>query len=167
MTNFVLQPLYGFASGDPLRFRRALGHSDLFYVEDRDLEFKEVCNCFTASHVGVCTSLPCTVIAWGISEVAIFVIWTHLCTIRAFDTFQCALMSYCVCQRMLVMWLSFFGRHVVSIVTHCVLPLQVVEAPLPKAPLDTSVVAHWLAVEGVQPAIPENAPIEGKILGLS
>lgn len=72
-----VEPLYGFASGDPLRFRRALGHSDLFYVEDRDLEFKEV-----------------------------------------------------------------------------------VEAPLPKAPLDTSVVAHWLAVEGVQPAIPENAPIE-------
>lgn len=38
----TLQPLYGFASGDPLRFRRALGHSDLFYVEDIDLEFKEV-----------------------------------------------------------------------------------------------------------------------------
>jgi hypothetical protein len=38
----MVQPLYGFASGDPLRFRRALGHSDLFYVEDRDLEFKEV-----------------------------------------------------------------------------------------------------------------------------
>lgn len=37
-----MQPLYGFASGDPLRFRRAIGHSDLFYVEDRDLEFKEV-----------------------------------------------------------------------------------------------------------------------------
>lgn len=38
--------------------------------------------------------------------------------------------------------------------------LQVIDAPFPKAPLDTSVVAHWLAVEGVQPAIPENAPIE-------
>jgi transcription initiation factor TFIID subunit 6 len=38
----LVQPLYGFASGDPLRFRRAMGHSDLFYVEDRDLEFKEV-----------------------------------------------------------------------------------------------------------------------------
>lgn len=72
-----VEPLYGFASGDPLRFRRAIGHSDLFYVEDRDLEFKEI-----------------------------------------------------------------------------------IEAPLPKAPLDTAVVAHWLAVEGVQPAIPENAPIE-------
>jgi transcription initiation factor TFIID subunit 6 len=72
-----VEPLYGFASGDPLRFRRALGHSDLFYVEDRDLEFKEI-----------------------------------------------------------------------------------IDAPLPRAPLDTSVVAHWLAVEGVQPAIPENAPIE-------
>lgn len=72
-----VEPLYGFASNDPLRFRRALGHADLFYVEDRDLDFKEV-----------------------------------------------------------------------------------IEAPLPRAPLDTSVVAHWLAVEGVQPAIPENAPIE-------
>lgn len=72
-----VEPLYGFASGDPLRFRRPVGHSDLFYVEDRDLEFKEI-----------------------------------------------------------------------------------IDAPLPRAPLDTSVVAHWLAVEGVQPAIPENAPIE-------
>jgi transcription initiation factor TFIID subunit 6 len=77
----MVQPLYGFASGDPLRFRRALGHSDLFYVEDRDLEFKEI-----------------------------------------------------------------------------------IDAPLPRAPLDTSVVAHWLAVEGVQPAIPENAPIESKCM---
>lgn len=35
-----------------------------------------------------------------------------------------------------------------------------IEAPLPKAPLDTTVVAHWLAIEGVQPAIPENPPPE-------
>lgn len=32
---------------------------------------------------------------------------------------------------------------------------------MPKAPLDVSVTAHWLAIEGVQPAIPENAPVEG------
>lgn len=38
---------------------------------------------------------------------------------------------------------------------------QVIEAPLPKAPLDTAVVGHWLAIEGVQPAIPENPPLEG------
>ncbi|CAA0832430.1 Transcription initiation factor TFIID subunit 6 [Striga hermonthica] len=38
--------------------------------------------------------------------------------------------------------------------------LHVIEAPLPKAPLDTAVIAHWLAVEGVQPAIPENPPSE-------
>ena len=37
------------------------------------------------------------------------------------------------------------------------------EAPLPKVPIDTTVVAHWLAIEGVQPAIPENAPLEGII----
>jgi hypothetical protein len=39
--------------------------------------------------------------------------------------------------------------------------MQIIEAPLPKAPLDTAVVAHWLAIEGVQPAIPENPPIDG------
>ena len=36
------QPIYGFASGDPLRFRRALGHRDLFYVDDKDVDFKDV-----------------------------------------------------------------------------------------------------------------------------
>ena len=36
-----------------------------------------------------------------------------------------------------------------------------IEAPLPKAPLDTTIVCHWLAIEGVQPAIPENAAVEG------
>ncbi|KAH0751382.1 hypothetical protein KY285_004530 [Solanum tuberosum] len=68
-----VEPIYGFASGDPLRFRRAAGHKDLFYIEEKDVEFKDV-----------------------------------------------------------------------------------IEAPLPKAPLDAAVVAHWLAIEGVQPAIPEN-----------
>ncbi|KAI7739971.1 hypothetical protein M8C21_001028 [Ambrosia artemisiifolia] len=37
---------------------------------------------------------------------------------------------------------------------------QVIEAPLSKPPLDTALVNHWLAIEGVQPAIPENAPLE-------
>ncbi|XP_010913968.1 transcription initiation factor TFIID subunit 6 [Elaeis guineensis] len=72
-----VEPLYGFASGDPLRFKRAVGHKDLFYIDDKDVDLKDVIN-----------------------------------------------------------------------------------APLPKAPLDTGVVAHWLAIEGVQPAIPENAPVE-------
>lgn len=39
--------------------------------------------------------------------------------------------------------------------------MQLIEAPLSKTPLDTAVISHWLAIEGVQPAIPENAPIEG------
>ncbi|XP_062198680.1 transcription initiation factor TFIID subunit 6 isoform X2 [Phragmites australis] len=72
-----VEPIYGFASGDPLRFKRAVGHKDLFYLDDREVDFKEI-----------------------------------------------------------------------------------IEAPLPKAPLDTAVVAHWLAIEGVQPAIPENPPID-------
>lgn len=72
-----VEPVYGFASGDPLRFKRAVGHMDLFYIEDKDVDFKDI-----------------------------------------------------------------------------------IEAPLPKAPLDTSIMCHWLAIEGVQPAIPENAPVE-------
>lgn len=72
-----VEPVYGFASGGPLRFRRAIGHRDLFYLDDKDVEFKDV-----------------------------------------------------------------------------------IEAPLPRAPLDTAIFCHWLAIEGVQPAIPENAPVE-------
>ncbi|KAL8171028.1 hypothetical protein V2J09_022832 [Rumex salicifolius] len=72
-----VEPIYGFASGDPLRFRRAGGHKDLFYINDKDMDFKDV-----------------------------------------------------------------------------------IEAPLPKVPLDTSIACHWLAIDGVQPAIPENAPVK-------
>ncbi|KAL5548503.1 hypothetical protein UlMin_003734 [Ulmus minor] len=72
-----VEPIYGFASGDPLRFKRAAGHKDLFYIDDKDVEFKDV-----------------------------------------------------------------------------------IETPLPKAPLDVTVTTHWLAIEGVQPAIPENTQVE-------
>ncbi|KAK3014530.1 hypothetical protein RJ639_010080 [Escallonia herrerae] len=72
-----VEPIYGLASGDALQFKRAARHKDLFYVDEKDLEFKDV-----------------------------------------------------------------------------------IEAPLSKAPPDTTVLAHWLAIEGVQPAIPENAPVE-------
>ncbi|GMY09761.1 transcription initiation factor TFIID subunit 6 isoform X1 [Fagus crenata] len=72
-----VEPIYGFASGGPLRFKRAIGHRDLFYIDDKDVDLKDV-----------------------------------------------------------------------------------IEAPLPKAPLDTAVLCHWLAIEGVQPAIPENASVE-------
>lgn len=70
-----VEPVYGFASGDSLRFKKAA--EDMFYVDDKDVEFREV-----------------------------------------------------------------------------------LEAPLPKAPVDTAVTAHWLAIEGVQPAILQNVPIE-------
>ncbi|KAK9084716.1 hypothetical protein Sjap_025127 [Stephania japonica] len=73
-----VEPIYGFTSGDPLHFKRAVGHMDLFYIDDKD----------------------------------------------------------------------------------------VIEAPLPKAPLEPAVVAHWLAIEGVQPAIPENAPVEALVAPL-
>lgn len=42
--------------------------------------------------------------------------------------------------------------------------MQVIEATLPKAPLDTTVTSHWLAIEGIQPAIPENASVKGTFL---
>ncbi|GKA88851.1 hypothetical protein Tco_0810663 [Tanacetum coccineum] len=38
---------------------------------------------------------------------------------------------------------------------------QVIKEPLPKALSDTAVIGHWLVVEGVQPAIPENPSVEG------
>jgi hypothetical protein len=38
--------------------------------------------------------------------------------------------------------------------------LQLIEAPLPKVPRDVGVSVHWLAINGQQPAVPENAPIE-------
>lgn len=38
----VHQPIYGFASNDPLRFKRAAGQKDLFYVNDLDLDLKNV-----------------------------------------------------------------------------------------------------------------------------
>ncbi|XP_076926801.1 transcription initiation factor TFIID subunit 6-like [Bidens hawaiensis] len=72
-----IQPLYVASANNSLRFKRALRSKDLFYVEDKVVEFREV-----------------------------------------------------------------------------------IEAPLPKAPLDMAVTSHWLAIEGVQPAIPENAPLE-------
>ncbi|XVE72484.1 hypothetical protein DITRI_Ditri11bG0042700 [Diplodiscus trichospermus] len=71
-----VEPVYGFTSGGPLQFKRAVGHRDLFYVDDKELDLKDV-----------------------------------------------------------------------------------IEASLPKAPLDTGITCHWLAIEGVQPAIPENAPV--------
>ncbi|XP_041006065.1 transcription initiation factor TFIID subunit 6 isoform X2 [Juglans microcarpa x Juglans regia] len=72
-----VEPIYGFASMGPLRFKRAIGQRDLFYIDDKDVDLKDV-----------------------------------------------------------------------------------IETPLPKAPLDTAVHCHWLAIEGVQPAIPENASVE-------
>nr|XP_051222444.1 transcription initiation factor TFIID subunit 6-like [Lolium perenne] len=36
-----VKPVYGFASGDPLRFKRAVYHNDLFYIDDREVDFKE------------------------------------------------------------------------------------------------------------------------------
>lgn len=35
---------------------------------------------------------------------------------------------------------------------------EILSSPAPKIPLDVSVRAHWLSVEGVQPTVPENPP---------
>lgn len=38
----MFQPIYGFASNDNLRFKRAPGYNDLFYIDDRDVDIKDV-----------------------------------------------------------------------------------------------------------------------------
>ncbi|KAK7499297.1 hypothetical protein BaRGS_00009557 [Batillaria attramentaria] len=39
---------------------------------------------------------------------------------------------------------------------------EVINSTLPKVPLDLAIKAHWLSIEGVQPAIPENPPPASK-----
>ncbi|CAH2033389.1 unnamed protein product [Thlaspi arvense] len=36
---------------------------------------------------------------------------------------------------------------------------NVIEAPLPNAPPDASITSHWLAIDGIQPSIPQNSPL--------
>ena len=40
--------------------------------------------------------------------------------------------------------------------------MELASAPLPKIPMGVSLRAHWLAIDGVQPAIPENPPAQSK-----
>lgn len=37
---------------------------------------------------------------------------------------------------------------------------QLVEAPLPRPPVEVAIMPHWLFINGVQPVTPENAPLE-------
>jgi transcription initiation factor TFIID subunit 6 len=39
---------------------------------------------------------------------------------------------------------------------------ELTSAPLPKIPMGVSLRAHWLAIDGVQPSIPENPPAQSK-----
>lgn len=36
------QPIYGFASSGALQFKKAIGHKDLFYLDDKDVDIKDV-----------------------------------------------------------------------------------------------------------------------------
>ena len=38
----LYHPICGFSSNDPLRFKRAAGHKDLFYIDDKDVDIKDV-----------------------------------------------------------------------------------------------------------------------------
>lgn len=38
--------------------------------------------------------------------------------------------------------------------------VQAVDQPLPKVPVEVGVIPHWLAIDGLQPAIPENEAIQ-------
>lgn len=42
LLSLLRQPLYGCASADSLTFNKAVGHQDLFYVDDKDVEFGQV-----------------------------------------------------------------------------------------------------------------------------
>ncbi|XP_023644732.1 transcription initiation factor TFIID subunit 6b isoform X3 [Capsella rubella] len=37
---------------------------------------------------------------------------------------------------------------------------NVIEAPLPNAPPDASITSHWLTIDGIQPSIPQNSPLQ-------
>jgi hypothetical protein len=37
---------------------------------------------------------------------------------------------------------------------------QLIEKPLPKLPREAGVAVHWLAIDGVQPDLPENTPLD-------
>ncbi|XP_017253377.1 transcription initiation factor TFIID subunit 6 [Daucus carota subsp. sativus] len=39
-----LEPIYGFGSGDALKFKKATTHKDLFYIDDKQVDFKNVIN---------------------------------------------------------------------------------------------------------------------------
>jgi len=79
-----VETLYGFSGNEPLKFVKAVGTKDLYFVDDKELDFSEIAN-----------------------------------------------------------------------------------MPLPEAPRETSLSAHWLAVEGVQPAIPQNPIVQVDTAGSS
>ena len=39
---------------------------------------------------------------------------------------------------------------------------ELTSTPIPRLPLAPTLRAHWLAIDGVQPAIPENPPAQNK-----
>lgn len=48
----------------------------------------------------------------------------------------------------------------ISLRCYCPAFTQLIETPLPKLPLEAGVAVHWLAINGVQPELPENNPVD-------
>lgn len=65
------QPVYGFASRDHLKFRRAVGHKDLFYFDDKDVDFKDVSNSqsYTLHTEITFTCFTCRILYLGLTVV--------------------------------------------------------------------------------------------------
>lgn len=118
-----------------LGFRTAWGHPDVFFIEDRDVDCQEVG--FPA------LMLPPSPQCYDtLAEAA----WRYFKVHEGGSGKYLSSFRFARVQSML----EFYGAG----------SLQVVGARLPPTPVEVTTSAHWLALEGVQPAIPENVPLK-------